>query len=195
MDVRAICIARIIFTGGCSKVLGLRRRIFDEVSRLVQERGWDPVQGKGVEAMKTNPKLKRRASRQASEGPTGLAQPADGGREQDGVWHDAANATPEVDPIEEQLRRRGDQKPIVQGKLRAVESLGAWAGASLVTQLKVSAIATIDRELWLQHGAAGASRPSEVDFKAQQRQSMGAGGLISRAAAGTSWTLGAWGSV
>jgi len=194
MDVRALCMSRIIFTGGCSKVLGLRGRIFDEVARLVEERGWDPVRGKAIEQLKANPKLQRRGTRQATTGPTGVPQPADGDGDQDGVWHDAANAAPEADPIERQLREGGDgARPRVQGKLRAVESLGPWSGASMLSQLKVPAVATIDHDLWLQQGASGASKPSEVDFKAQQRQSLGAGGLIRGAAAGTNWTLGVWG--
>lgn len=194
LDVRAVCMSRIIFTGGCSNVLGLRGRIFDEVSRLVQERGWSSVTGKAVDQLKQNPKLKRRGSRQASDGPSGVgAQP--GVAEEDDVWHDAANAAQEKDPIEEQLRRSGRITSGIHGQMRCVESLGAWSGGSLVTQLKVPAIAAIDRELWLQQGLAGASRPSDVDFKVQQRQSMGAGGLMRNASAGSNWTLGVWGAI
>jgi actin-related protein len=193
VDVRALCMSRIIFTGGCSSVLGLRGRIFDEVSHLIQERGWNPVQGKGVEQLRNNPKLKRRGTRQAGDGPTGVPSPFGEGEEQDGVWHDAANMVPETDLIEEQLKRGTDRRPRVQGELRAIESLGAWSGASLVTHLKAPAIATIDREVWLQHGAAGASKPSDVDPKTQ-RQSLGAGGLMRGAAAGSAWTLGVWGA-
>jgi hypothetical protein len=196
LDVRALCMSRIIFTGGCSNVLGLRGRIFEEVSHLVQERGWDPVQGKGVEQLRANPKLKRRGARQAAEGPTGVASQPAGGEEQDGVWHDAADTAPEVDPIEEQLKRGTEKKPLVQGELRAIESLGAWSGASLITHLKAPAIATIDREIWLQHGAAGASKAADVDHKSDktQRQSLGPGGLMRGSAAGSSWTLGVWGA-
>jgi hypothetical protein len=110
------------------------------------------------------------------------------------VWHDAANTAPEADPIEEQLQRGMDRRPRVQGELRAIESLGAWSGASLVTHLKAPAVAAIDREVWLQHGAAGAVRASDVDYKAQ-RQSLGAGGLMRGSAAGSAWTLGVWGAV
>jgi len=74
--------------------------------------------------------------------------------------------------------------------MRAIESLGPWSGASLITQLKAPAIATIDRDIWQQQGAAGASRATEVDPKGQ-RQSLGPGGLIRGAA--SSWTLGVWG--
>lgn len=195
VDVRSLCMSRIIFTGGCSNVLGLRARIFDEVAHIVQARGWDPVQGKGVEQMRANPKLKKRAARQAGDGPAGAeSQHGEGDEEQDGVWHDAANTVPEADAIEEQLKRGTDRRPRVQGEMRAIESLGAWSGASLVTHLKAPAIATIDREIWLQHGAAGASKAGDVDYKTQ-RQSLGPGGLMRGAAAGSAWTLGVWGGV
>jgi len=192
VDVRGLCMSRIIFTGGCSNVLGLRGRIFDEVSHLVRERGWDPVQGKGVAQLQANPKLKRTGSRQGGDGPVEV--PSGPGREQDGVWDDGAPSAPEPDPIEEQLNRGNDKRPRVEGEMRAIESLGAWGGASLVTHLKTQAIATIDREIWLLHGAAGAGRPSEVDHKTQ-RQSLGAGGLIRGSVAGSAaWTLGVWGA-
>ncbi|KAK4122526.1 actin-like ATPase domain-containing protein [Parathielavia appendiculata] len=193
VDVRALCMSRIIFTGGCSNVLGLRGRIFDEVSHLIQERGWDPVRGKGVDQLRCNPKLRKRDARQAGDGPTGVMSPPGEGEEQDGVWHDAANMIPEIDFIDEQLQRATDRRPRVQGTLRPIESLGAWSGASLVTHLKALAIATIDREGWLQHGAAGASKPSDADYKTQ-RQSLGPGGLMRGSAAGSAWTLGVWGA-
>ena len=197
MDVRSICMSRIIFTGGGANVLGLRKRIFDDVSHLVNTRGWDPVYGKAVDQLRNNPKLKKRGARQTGSGPASTTAQSGGGEgaEQDGVWHDAANVVPEVDPIEEQLKKGMDKKPRTEGELRVIESVGAWSGASLITHLKVTAVATIDRDLWLQHGASGATKPGEVDPKAQQRQSLGAGGLM-RAAAITStpWTLGVWGA-
>ena len=193
VDVRSLCMSRIIFTGGCSSVLGLRKRIFDEVSHLAETRGWDPVQGKVVDQLRTNPKLKRRGTRPAGDGPVDVTSQNGGWEEQDGVWHDAANTVPEVDPIDEQLKRRDDPQPRVEGEMRAIESLGAWGGASLVTHLKIPAVATIDREVWLLHGAAGAGKASEVDHKIQ-RQSLGPGGLMRGSAAGSAWTLGVWGA-
>lgn len=188
LDVRAVCMSRIVFTGGCSRVLGIKGRIFDELTELVRKRGWNPVTGRGVEALKTNPKLQRRKSRQASVGPTQAE-----GSEDDGVWRDVATEAPEKNAIDEQLERRKATPP-VQGQLRAVESLGPWSGASLACQLKVLAMANIERETWLQHGISGASKPCEVDVKAQQRQSLGPGGLM-RGAGGQekAWTLGVWG--
>lgn len=201
MDVRALCMARIIFTGGCSSVLGLRGRIFDEVNHLIENHGWDPVHGKGVEAYKTNPKL-RRGSRQAGDGgPTDAEGTGDsgggsgggGGHEVDGMWVDAPKQErePELDPIDDQLRKGRQEKPRLQGQLRAIESLGAWSGASLLNLLKIPALATVERETWREQGIAGASRPTEVDHKVAQRQSMGAGGLMRNTNA--NWTLGVWG--
>lgn len=201
MDVRALCMARIIFTGGCSSVLGLRGRIFDEVNSLIEKHGWDPVHGKGVEAYKTNPKL-RQGSKQAGDGgPTdaegtgdGGGGGAGGGHEVDGMWVDAPKQErePELDPIDDQLRKgRHQEKPRLQGQLRAVESLGAWSGASLLNLLKIPALATVERETWREQGITGASRPTEVDHKVAQRQSMGAGGLMRNTNA--NWTLGVWG--
>lgn len=101
--------------------------------------------------------------------------------------------------------------PVVRGTLRVVDSLGPWCGASLAAQLKVPALAVVDRELWLLHGAAGASKPGDIDAKAQQqhhhhqhqhqlhqhqRHSVGPGGLIrGQGSQVTSWTLGVWGAL
>lgn len=193
LDVRAICMSRIIFTGGCANVLGLRGRIFDEVSHLVQKQGWDPVQKKATEQLRADLNTKKRASRQASDGPTGVEPKASAGEEHDGVWHDGAVTTPELDPVEEQLRRGRDKRVPVQGVMRAINSLGAWSGASLITQLKAPAVATIDRDIWQQQGAAGASRAADIDPRSQ-RQSLSAGGLIRGSSSGTPWTLGVWGA-
>ncbi|KAI1213690.1 actin-like ATPase domain-containing protein [Annulohypoxylon truncatum] len=200
LDVRAICMSRIIFTGGCSNIIGLKGRIFDEVSTLAKEQGWDPIRGKGVEQYKTNPKLQRNGSRQSGEGPIPVPVQAESSNTEGGETAppvNPAHAPPEVDQVEELIKKDRNYKPIVQGTLRVLDSLGPWCGASMAAQLKVPALATIDRELWLQQGVNGASRPSEVDIKAQQRQSMGAGGLIRGQASQTSnnWTLGVWGSI
>ncbi|CAJ2511043.1 Uu.00g066680.m01.CDS01 [Anthostomella pinea] len=200
LDVRAICMSRIIFTGGCSNIIGLRGRIFDEVLLLAQERGWDPVRGKGVEQYKANPKLKRNGGRQAGDGPMPvIVQQASDGSEAEANTAPvrAAHLPQEPDLVEKLIRKESNYKPPAQGTLRAIDSLGAWCGASMTTQLKVPALATVDRELWLQHGVLGASRPSEVDVKSAQRQSMGPSGLMRGQASSqtNNWTLGVWGSV
>ena len=220
LDVRAVCMSRIIFTGGCSDIIGLKGRIFDELSLLAQERGWDPVVGKGVEQYRTNPKLNRnkgsspqQQQQAADESPptpivieptSGDDPTASSGAEADdsaaaaAPTNPAADAQPEEDQVEVLIRRERGQRPApVQGALRAVDSLGPWAGASMTAQLKVPALAVVDRDLWLQHGVAGASRPADVDAKAQSRHSVGAGGLIrsGQGAQPSNWTLGVWGAV
>ncbi|CAI4211547.1 unnamed protein product [Parascedosporium putredinis] len=158
LDVRAICMSRIIFTGGCSKILGLKGRAFDEVAELARTRDWDPVTGRGADA---------RGRRQP-----GLSGSPAQDEDEDGVWHDAANAGPETNAIDEKLDRRKTTR-VVQGELRALESLGPWAGAA-----------------W--RVSSRCRRPADVDVKTQQRQSLGAGGLM-RGAAGARIGRGLWG--
>lgn len=191
IDVRAICMSRIILTGGCSNILGLKQRLLDEVTSIVERRHWEPISGKAVEAFRSNPKLKRNG---ASFGPGEATSESSDGQRSPPVSTTTMREH-EPDPIEAKVQRHSGKVQQMQGQLRALHSLGPWTGASLVCQLKIASMATIDRELWLQQGIQGASRPGEIDIKAQQRQSMGAGGLI-RGSGGqhTNWTLGAWGT-
>ncbi|KAI0006400.1 actin-like ATPase domain-containing protein [Xylariaceae sp. FL0662B] len=203
LDVRAICMSRIMFTGGCSNMIGLKGRIFDEVSLLAQERGWDPIRGKAVEQYKTNHRLKRNGSRQAGDGPTPVAAQSetrnDEGNEvanESAPASNPAHAPPKADPVEALIKKERNYKPIVQGTLGAIDSLGPWCGGSMAAALKVPALATVDRELWLQQGVSGACKPNEVDVKTAQRQSMGPGGLIrGQASQPSNWTLGVWGAI
>ncbi|KAI0397135.1 actin-domain-containing protein [Xylariaceae sp. FL0594] len=196
VDVRAICMSRIIFAGGCSRIIGLKGRILDEVSALVDERGWDPVTGERVKGLSTNPKLKMSGTGQS--GPQSVpmvirAASATAEGEAGDTTKSAADTPQQADPVEAQLKKEANHTMPVQGILRVVDSLGPWCGASLATRLKVPAIATIDREIWLQQGVSGACRPSEVDTK---RQSMGTSGLMrGQAAQPNNWTLGVWGSL
>jgi actin-related protein len=187
IDVRAICMSRIILTGGCSNILGLKQRLLDELTSIVERRQWEPISGKAVEAYRSNPNLKRNGGKATSESGDDQTNPP------------ASTTTMrehEPDPVEAKVRRHNGKVQQMQGQLRALHTLGPWTGASLVCQMKIASMATIDRDLWLQQGIHGASRPGEIDIKAQQRQSMGAGGLI-RGSGGqhTNWTLGAWGTM
>lgn len=194
IDVRAICMSRIVFTGGCSSILGIKGRIVDEVTGIVNKRGWAPISGKSVEESRHSRISDRRASI-----PRPISSPATASESGD----DTVSSRPssistqtDEDPIEAKVARNRPKVQQVQGEFRAIHSLGPWAGSSLLCQLKVPAMATIEREQWLQQGASGASRPSEIDSK-MQRQSMGTGGLI-RGSGGQHhqmWTLGAWGTL
>ncbi|KAH6656442.1 hypothetical protein BKA67DRAFT_551926 [Truncatella angustata] len=201
MDVRAVCMSRIIFTGGCSSILGIRGRIFDEVCLLAEERGWDPIQGRGVHAYRNNPKLKRNGdSVNGSEGsiPTIQTSPSSEGKGESNPSVHPAHVPPEEDPIETAIWKEKGHKPPVQGTLRVIDSMGPWAGASLATQLKIPALAAVERDLWLAQGLGGATKTNEIDVQAQQtrtsRQSMGPGGLLrGQGVSGGNWTLGVWG--
>lgn len=193
IDVRAICMSRIIFTGGCSNILGLKERILDEVSSMVEKRGWEPMTGKGVKQLSSNPKLRWMPGREGSPFSSSATSPVNEAAEDvtlTGPAHDARDS----DMLEKKIWKNRKIEEPVQGKFRALHSLGPWAGASLLSHLKVPAIATVDRDHWVQQGVYGAVRPGEVDTKTQHRQSMGAGGLI-RGGNHTQWTLGAWGVV
>lgn len=181
-DARGICMSRIIFIGGGSKIPGLRQRILQEVHGLVEKHGWSPVRGKVVEQQR-----QRLENLNLSQQPTAdpsTAQPNDTEQkeEKDGEA---------IDFIEEKLRRANKDKthpPPVHGIIREIESLGAWAGASLVTSLKVRGLVEIEREKFLQHGIAGASRDLESHGNIPDRRSgLRSGGDRS------SWTLGGWG--
>ncbi|KAH6983210.1 hypothetical protein BKA56DRAFT_519309 [Ilyonectria sp. MPI-CAGE-AT-0026] len=192
LDVRAICMSRIIFIGGSSNILGLKQRIIDDVTAIVNKRGWAPVAGKGVDQLRKNPKLQRRSSR--SPLGDGSASPSETSDDQETTPRGPADARPEPDHIEAKVARYREAPPQMHGKFRVLHSLGPWTGGSLLCQLKMPAMAIIDREIWLQQGANGASRPNDIDVKAQQRQSVTTGGYA-RGGGGhhTAWTLGTWG--
>jgi len=200
VDVRSVCMSRILFTGGSSNIPGLRGRIMDDVESLIQRFGWDPVQGKVVERLKSSGRVHSSRTRQANDGPTRIPEVLQSDSSPEGRVNNTAPGTAleeqETDPIEEHLKREASKGtlPPVQGVLRTIDSLGAWSGASILSQLKIPVVSLIEREQWLQHGVSGASKHGEVNIT-KQRQSMGPGGLRAAAAAGeqTSWTLGIWG--
>ncbi|KAG5914641.1 hypothetical protein E4U53_004616 [Claviceps sorghi] len=205
VDVRAICMSRIVFTGGCSNILGIKERIMDELGGMVAQRGWEPVFGKGVDQLRSNQRFRGRSSVQTSSMSCSVATSetgdvgggGDGGDdESDGLRSETGTTESQEDVVEAKIARNRPAGHQMQGQLRAIHSLGAWAGASLLCQMKIPAMATVERDLWLQQGANGASRPNEVDVKAQQRQSMGTTGLM-RGGGGhhASWTLGVWGAL
>ncbi|KAL4957235.1 hypothetical protein BDW69DRAFT_156715 [Aspergillus filifer] len=202
-DVRGICMSRIVFVGGGANIAGVRSRILDEAASLIERYGWSPVRGSVVDRQiekLQNLKLSK-SQQQASPAEEGWTE-ADSGtphdtppetEDQTADDADRPNGTePEVDPIEQKLLRTREKDVVtpVQGVLREVESLGAWAGASLVSGLKVRGLVEIEREKYLQHGLAGASREldhaSHRDHSIPDRRSLRAGDR-------SSWTLAGWG--
>lgn len=179
-DVRGTCMSRIIFVGGGANIPGIRRRVIDEVAAMVNAYGWSPVRGEAIQKVEE----KFLASRLKTPAPVTGSQSSAVPDNQD---QEAAEE--EVDFVEQKLRRSKDKdtKHQVHGILREVESLGAWAGASLVASLKIRGQVEIEREKYLQHGLAGASRDLEHGHVPDRRSGLRAGGDRS------SWTLAAWG--
>lgn len=166
-DVRSVCMSRIIITGGGSNIPGLKTRLLDEVSALKEQRGWDAVEGKAaderrkrLEEISHNRQKPPDASRKATDPPPALP----------------ASQTPlPPDPIEEKLQRDQNRgvKPTVSGVIRGVETLGAWAGASLLTNLRIKGLVEIERDTFLQYGLAGARR--DLESNVGYRKSMAGG--------------------
>lgn len=189
VDVRSICMARIMFVGGGANIPGLKGRIMDEIASLIETQAWDRVTGVAVEQLRNNPKLQRTRARQL--GPTEIPKAVEATSI---PMIPARLVEQEADPIEEQFKReaRKGLPGVESGVLRAIDTLGAWSGGSLLSQLKIPAVSIVDRDQWLQHGISGASKSWDVNYAAQ-RQSLAPGTLKSGAADRSSWTLGPWG--
>ncbi|SLM34273.1 Actin-related protein 10 (Arp10) [Lasallia pustulata] len=194
-DVRGICMARIIITGGGSNIPGLKTRILVDLEALVQSRGWNPVIGKAADERlrRLKEKNSNRQTTPKPPPPQKTTESTDDPPESTSTGNQAAFEAQVPDPIEEKLRRKAGEtsKPSLAGVFRIVESLGAWAGASLVAGLRIKGVVEVEKDAFLQHGLAGAKRDAEVSVVAQ-RQSSGLG--IPRAGVGDggTWTLGAF---
>lgn len=198
-DARAVCMSRILITGGVSNLPGIKRRIIQEVSAVVAERGWDPVRSYGSATRNPQTILRERnQNRHTNTDPQPAPSPSkegSGAAATDAASVPAALRPPERDPIAEkihELNTKG-QKPSVTGVVRGVETLGAWAGASLIAQLRIKGIVEIERDRFLSHGLAGASVTKEVSVVEKEglwraRSGLGPAGKGDRA----SWTLGIW---
>ena len=196
VDVRRLCMSRIIITGGVSNMPGLKTRIIKELETLVQSKGWDPVKswGKGIglhEARRQQGQQRIEVRQECGDDQASASDTSAANR----APVSAAMQEPEQDAIDKKLAQvslRNGPPPVcsIGGTIRGVETLGAWAGASLVAQQRIRGIVEIERERYLQHGLQGASRDKEVSV-IPQRQSMGPG-AVRGAGERVSWTLGVW---
>ena len=187
-DVRSVAMSRIMFTGGGSQVPGLKSRVMEDIAAIIDQRGFDPVIGKAffyiyrrikeINSNRQSRKLPDNDTDTASELPTRTL---------------ASEVAQTDDEIDQKLRKEQEKQsmPTVSGMLRCVESLGAWAGGSLLGSFRIKGIVDIEKEAFLQHGLAGAKRESDIN-PLQQRKSytadIGRPGIGDR----SSWTLGAW---
>lgn len=186
-DVRAVCMSRIIFTGGGSNIPGLKARVLHELGALVEARGWDNVEGKAADERRRRLKeiSGNRQATKAKEVETKDTHDVMDRNASDGNQSSSVSLIPQVsDPIEEKIQREKDKgtKPTVSGVIRGVDSLGAWAGASLLVSLRIKGVVEIQRDAFLQNGLAGARRDMEASIVPQK--------AMPRPQAG--WTLGPW---
>ncbi len=182
-DIRSHCMSRIIITGGGSHIPGLKSRLLAEVCSMIKTNNWNPVHGKAANECRKRLSEMRNKQHDTAQPPQTSANPQ------------PSSASPALDPIADRLRRDQEAQtthPNVSGVVRGVETLGAWAGGSLLASLKIKSVVEIDRDAFLQHGMAGARRDLELSVVAPQRQGVGAGIARTGAVDRTVWTLGTW---
>ncbi|KAI9846700.1 MAG: hypothetical protein M1837_003755 [Sclerophora amabilis] len=163
IDIRSTCVSRIIITGGGSTIPGVKSRLIAELQSLINESGWARVRGpttitarnkKGEDGLQQPQKPEERG---APKSPTPNGDPAIPPSQQE----------PESDPITALLQSRTDANPqptLPPGIARGVESLGSWAGGSLVAGLRIKGAVEIERERYLSGGGlAGATWPSKEE--------------------------------
>ncbi|KAI4234512.1 MAG: hypothetical protein L6R40_006717 [Gallowayella cf. fulva] len=169
-DVRSACMARIIITGGGSNIAGLKTRLLSDLSLIIKSRGWNPVYGRAAEQVRQladNPKLEK------PTGPQTMLEP-----------QISDEITEKLD--KEKMKRLAQAE--VAREVRGVETLGAWAGGSLVASLKIKGVVEIDRDSFLATGLAGAKGEHEI-AAATQRITLGPRTGVGEK---SGWTLGTW---
>lgn len=187
-DVRSLCMSRIIFTGGGSNIPGLKTRLLDEVAKIVESRGWERVVGKAVDASRREPRRDRQNQAQMVQSDNSTTP-----TQEKPAPIPAYRQPQTTDDITTALHRdkTKDDKPCVSGIIRGIETLGAWAGASLLAELRIKGIVDIDKDSFLQHGMAGAKKPAEIGVAPKQRMSFPRGGSVG-GGENRPWTLGTW---
>ena len=150
LDVRAICMSRIVITGGVSNVPGLKSRLLREIEQLVKTKRWDPVvnYGSATEARK-----KARQS-QGTSMPVRVKPPDESetfGQAQQVPARDLYDKDDISEKLAREAAKRGEP---IKGVVRGVETLGPWAGASLLSGLKIDGVLEVRRDDYLKHGLA-----------------------------------------
>ncbi len=173
-DARAICMSRVVFAGGGANIPGLSSKLLAEVDNIVKKYGWSAIRGKPVDQQRARLKEVGQGRAGPPSARHGVADP------------------PGKDYVEERLQKQAakDSQPSLQATLRKVESLGSWAGASLLASLKVKGFVEIEREKYLSHGLNGAHRDVEISV-VPQKQSYGPG-VLKSGGERSSWTLAGW---
>jgi actin-related protein len=194
MDVRRLCMSRIIITGGGSALPGLKTRILAELEALVSQKGWDSVRSYGSASACHEHFLSQKRVNLELRKEEGEDKVSDSLSPNDTPLP-AGLQSAEQDLIDAKLSHLALKSvppaSLVGGVIRGVDTLGAWAGASLIAQQRIKGIVEIDREKYLQYGLQGASRDKDVSV-VPNRQSMAGMGMGRGNGDRASWTLGVW---
>lgn len=196
VDVRRLCMSRIVITGGVSALPGLKTRLLKELEALVQIKGWDTVKSYGKASARHEERMRQRWEEAELRKQEGQDKVQSLDPEASPMSIPAGLQPPEIDSIDTKMealsvKNGPPQTCFIGGTIRGVETLGAWAGGSLVAQQRIKGIVEIEREKYLQHGLQGASRDKEVSV-IPQRQSISGPGLAKGGGERASWTLGIW---
>ena len=162
VDLRSLCVSRIIITGGAGRLPGLKPRLLSELQNLLSKRGgWDPVHSYGS-ATDHHTRILRERSANA---PTPSNRPSTEESApslsptkkplQDSLPHHQRVHDDVKDPITLKAERHAfanKDKGVVRTLVRGVETLGAWAGASMIAGLRVKGVHEVEREEFLKHG-------------------------------------------
>ena len=153
VDLRAVCTSRIVLTGGVSSILGLKHRLLQELEHLISTRGWDPVHSYGSAAVHHERILQERsaniaAHRQQSQVDGEVPLSPAKKPIQEAIPHSERIHDDTYDNVTLKAEREAakGRVEVVKGVVRGVDSLGAWAGASLMSSLRVKGVREIERD-------------------------------------------------
>ncbi|GAB7338187.1 hypothetical protein MBLNU457_4532t1 [Dothideomycetes sp. NU457] len=149
LDVRAICMSRIMITGEGSSIPGLKSRLVSEIEAMTQRRGWDLVSNYGSA---TKHVTKSSKGLQWQEG--AMEYDLKSGTvcvynlEPDRPGGNTHTVSQERDEISEKLTRDATKgrEPPVKAVVRGIGTLGAWAGASILSNLRIDAAVEIKKD-------------------------------------------------
>lgn len=160
LDLRALCISRITFTGGLAALPGLKHRLLQELAYLTETRSWDPIRSYGrAEKYHAHVLTERSANiaayqkqEQNRSSPTEVAKMKQ--EQRDALPPHQRPYDDEGDSLTARAERQASvkQRDVVKGVVRGVNTLGPWAGASLVASLRVKGVHEVERDELLKHG-------------------------------------------
>ncbi|KAK3699287.1 hypothetical protein LTR37_016530 [Vermiconidia calcicola] len=163
LDLRATCTSRIVFTGGTSQLPGLKGRILQELEHKIETWGWDSVRNYGSAHKHHEKALQERSTNIAAYQSQKQQHKAKEKGEATGISFSASKmpiqeSIPHSERIHDDTRddvtrkAEGKRPDEERGGARGVETLGAWAGASLIASLRVKGVHEVEREEFLRGG-------------------------------------------